>query len=83
MVTNLLSSRHTQEYAMNEETKRLIEAQLEESLDTMDVPVKRKELTEANLLWLQRNLFIRNGNHPELPTAKHFIAILLTLTEPG
>ena len=36
-----------------------------EMLNEMDVPETRKNLNElANLRWLQRNLLIRNGNHP-------------------
>ena len=36
-----------------------------EILNEMDVPETRKNLNElANLRWLQRNLLIRNGNHP-------------------
>ena len=36
-----------------------------EMLNEMDVPEARKNLNElANLRWLQRNLLIRNGNHP-------------------
>ena len=37
-----------------------------EILNEMDVPETRKNLNElANLRWLQRNLLIRNGNHPK------------------
>ena len=36
-----------------------------EILNEMDVPEARKNLNElSNLRWLQRNLLIRNGNHP-------------------
>ncbi len=37
-----------------------------EMLNEMDVPETRKNLNElSNLRWLQRNLLIRNGNHPK------------------
>ena len=36
-----------------------------EILNEMDVPDMRKDLNKiGNLRWLQRNLLIRNGNHP-------------------
>ena len=40
-------------------------AQVLEILNEMDVPDFRKDLNKiGNLRWLQRNLLIRNGNHP-------------------
>jgi hypothetical protein len=46
-----------------------------EILTEMDVPDKRKNLNElANLRWLQRNLLIRNGNHPRAVEVVEFIA---------
>ena len=37
-----------------------------EMLNEMDVPETRKDLNKlSNLRWLQRNLLIRNGNHPK------------------
>ena len=39
--------------------------QVLEILNEMDVPDMRKDLNKiGNLRWLQRNLLIRNGNHP-------------------
>ena len=36
-----------------------------EILNEMDIPDMRKDLNKiGNLRWLQRNLLIRNGNHP-------------------
>ncbi len=56
-----------------------LEKNLTEILDTMNVPPFRKDVTKShNLLWLKRNLFIHNGQHPELPTAISFINNLLT-----
>ena len=49
--------------------------QVLEILTEMDVPDKRKNLNElANLRWLQRNLLIRNGNHPKAVQVVEFIA---------
>ena len=46
-----------------------------EILNEMDVPETRKNLNElANLRWLQRNLLIRNGNHPRAVEVVEFIA---------
>ena len=45
-----------------------------EILKEMDVPEARKNLNElANLRWLQRNLLIRNGNHPRAVEVVEFI----------
>ncbi len=35
-------------------------------LDTMDVPDRRKLLSRANIGWLQRNIRVRNADHPDL-----------------
>ena len=35
-------------------------------LDTMDVPDRRKLLNRANIGWLQRNIRVRNADHPDL-----------------
>jgi len=49
--------------------------QVLEILKEMDVPETRKNLNElANLRWLQRNLLIRNGNHPKAVQVVEFIA---------
>ena len=46
-----------------------------EILEEMDVPEARKDLNKlANLRWLQRNLLIRNGNHPRAVEVVEFIA---------
>ena len=39
---------------------------IEKALDTMDVPLFRKELTTSNVRWLLRNLRIRNAQHPDI-----------------
>ena len=49
--------------------------QVVEILTEMDVPDERKNLNElSNLRWLQRNLLIRNGNHPRAVQVVEFIA---------
>jgi hypothetical protein len=35
-------------------------------LDTMHVPLFRKELTTSNVRWLLRNLRVRNAQHPDI-----------------
>jgi hypothetical protein len=50
-------------------------AQVLEILNEMDVPDKRKDLNKiGNLRWLQRNLLIRNGNHPRAVEVVEVIA---------
>ena len=46
-------------------------------LNEMDVPIRRKELTTANLAWLQRNLQFRNSNHPRFEMTISIISRLL------
>ena len=46
-----------------------------EMLNEMDVPETRKDLNKlSNLRWLQRNLLIRNGNHPKAVEVVEVIA---------
>jgi hypothetical protein len=46
-----------------------------EILNEMDVPDMRKDLNKiGNLRWLQRNLLIRNGNHPKAVEVVEVIA---------
>lgn len=41
-------------------------AQVLEILEGMDIPKERKDIGRLrNRQWLQRNLAIRNGNHPK------------------
>jgi len=40
--------------------------ELTEILNTMDVPLFRKELTTSNIRWLLRNLRVRNAQHPDI-----------------
>ena len=49
--------------------------QVLEILNEMDVPDMRKDLNKiGNLRWLQRNLLIRNGNHPKAVEVVEVIA---------
>ena len=38
-------------------------------LDDMDLPVGKLNLTKENILWLLRNVTIRNKNHPKIDEA--------------
>ena len=59
---------------------KVIHEQLKDILNTMDVSISRKNTEDIyNLRWLKRNLFIRNKEHLEFPTAVHFINTLLTM----
>jgi len=47
-------------------------------LAQMDVPEMRKELTSTgNLRWLNRNLAVRNKNHPMFATARTLLTEIL------
>lgn len=50
-------------------TKESIEAELSECISTMEVPLSRKPITEHNVLWMLRNLGIKNRNHPKFERA--------------
>jgi len=44
-------------------------------IEDMDIPETRKDLNKlGNLRWLQRNLMIRNRNHPRATEAVEMIA---------
>lgn len=51
-------------------------------LDSMNVPEKRKIFNLHNLLWLNRNLGIRNQDHPQFPSAMKIIQKLLKTDKP-
>jgi hypothetical protein len=53
------------------------QAKLVELLTNMDVPSMRREFGHWNLLWLQRNLFIRNGRHRDFAEADRLVKKLL------
>lgn len=54
--------------------KNKIPNELAEILNTMDVPMYRKE----DIPWLARNLGIRNSNHPKFQTAMLIIKSLMS-----
>jgi hypothetical protein len=52
-------------------------AQLGDILKEMDIPEMRKDIKRlGNLRWLQRNLLIRNRNHPKATEALGIIKLL-------
>jgi hypothetical protein len=52
--------------------------QLEQILETMDLPYERKaRFTEVNLKWLKRNLGRKNLLHPQYREAINIIFILM------
>ena len=52
---------------------------LSEMLETMEVPQMRRDITSVpNLNWLQRNLGINNGAHPDTGEALAIIRRLIT-----
>ena len=51
---------------------------LKEILATMDIPQMRSDITQTqNLRWLQRNLQVRNGAHPNTGEALLIIRDIL------
>jgi len=51
---------------MGKMDKKDMEDRLKFFLNTMDVPPLRRDVSkEANLRWLQRNLAVRNSEHPD------------------
>ena len=51
---------------------------LKEILATMDIPQMRSDITQTqNLRWLQRNLQVRNGTHPNTGEALLIIRDIL------
>jgi hypothetical protein len=53
---------------------------LKEILSTMDIPQMRRDINnDNNLRWLQRNLPINNGAHPEAGEALLIIRNLLSV----
>lgn len=67
----------TNEYVVKELRK-----QVRAGLSDMDVPAFRKQqMTQHNLLWLQRNLPINNGQHPKLDETLALIKQLIRIEE--
>jgi hypothetical protein len=38
-------------------------------LETMDIPARRRELTNPNIRWMLRNLRVRNSQHEKIDDA--------------
>ena len=51
--------------------------ELESILEGMDIPARRREISKSNLRWLNRNVSIRNGDHPQIQVARELIVQLL------
>ncbi len=39
----------------------------------MDIPASRRDITDANVAWLLRNLQVRNRQHPDCAVAMHHL----------
>lgn len=46
-----------------------MDERLKEIIETMDIPEQRKE----DVLWLSRNMFIRNSNHEDFEEARKLL----------
>ena len=58
--------------------KNKTEQSLTVLLEKMDVPNMRRDVTVAsNLRWLQRNLAVRNSQHPNMSAVRVLIRALL------
>lgn len=60
--------------------KENLRIELKDIIRNMDIPESRYNLTNHNLLWLKRNLGIRNMNHSSFYRAMYLIN-LLTINE--
>jgi len=46
---------------------------LSDILHSMDIPASRRDITDANVSWLLRNLQVRNSEHPDIRLALHHL----------
>ena len=51
--------------------------ELESILEGMNVPLRRRSVSKSNLRWLNRNIRIQNGEHPQIQDACDLIVRLL------
>ena len=51
--------------------------ELESILEGMNVPLRRREISNSNLRWLNRNIRIQNGDHPQIQDACDLIVQLI------
>lgn len=55
---------------------------LREIISTMEIPHMRNDIGQnQNLLWIQRNLEIRNGSHPDVEEALLIVRNILLETK--
>jgi len=62
---------------MNKDTFDRKKSALSTLLEQMDVPEMRKQLRDTDIRWLNRNLGIRNKNHPMFETTIGLVTWLL------
>lgn len=63
---------------MTREERQVVEKQLKKILNTMDVPLWKKQVdNQHNLFWLIRNLGIRNSDHKDFNEAIEIIKSLV------
>lgn len=60
-------------------TKEHIGIELSMHLSIMNIPESRKHLTENNLMWMLRNMGIKNSNHPKFERAMICVRLLLMI----
>ena len=46
-------------------------------LKTIDIPKRRRERSKNNLRWLNRNIAVRNSEHPQFKEARDLVPLLL------
>jgi len=63
---------------MTEQERKEATRELHGILDSMNLPSFRtQQMNESNLLWLQRNVGINNGAHPDIHRVDQLIRKLL------
>jgi hypothetical protein len=53
------------------------EIKLASILEGMNVPLRRQEISISNVRWLNRNIRIQNGDHPQIQDACDLIVQIL------
>ena len=64
-------------FEITEDDVKRRRAALATLLNQMDIPEKRKELTDANMRWIMRNIGVRNENQPMVQPVRDLIKWLL------
>ena len=58
------------------------DTRLEEIIATMDIPAMRRDVGDmSNLRWLNRNVGINNGQHPQFGELRQILNRLLAIGE--